>query len=141
LGLVLFAAAPMLVRSATPDAYATARAYIEDSERKWTATNPGEVALVRRIVADNYIWIDDGKVLDKAGALKDAAAGPGDIVVERVDALDVSFFGDTAIVHGTNTSIHKNGRETHGVFVDTWVLRNHRWQIVASADVSLPHKI
>ncbi len=105
------------------------------------ATNPDEVALVKRIVADDYVWIDDGKVYDKAGALRDAAAGPGDVVAERVVSLNLRFFGDTAIVHGKSTSVHKNGRIGHAVFVDTWVLREGHWQIVASADVSIPHKI
>lgn len=139
-GLCLVAAFPTMARSATAKTYSpsSARAYILQSEREWTATNPGEVAVVRRIVADDFVWVDDGKLLGKAGALRDAAAGPGDLAVERIDSLELRFFGGTAIVHGTNTSIHKNGRETHAVFVDTWVLRDGRWQVVASADVTIP---
>ncbi|HEV3091560.1 MAG TPA: DUF4440 domain-containing protein [Candidatus Cybelea sp.] len=135
--------APGLARSGTTDIHslAAARAYILQSEREWVATNPEEVALVKRIVAGHYVWIDDGKVSDKAGALRDAATGPGDVVVERVDSLNICFFGDTAIVHGASTSVHKGGRLGHAVFVDTWVLQEGRWQIVASADVSVPHKI
>lgn len=141
-GIVLAAAATALTRCAShaPSSPSVARAYILQSERDWIATNPQEVAVVKRIVADDIVWINDGKIYDKAGVLRDAAAGPGDVVAERVDSLNVRFFGDTAVVRGTNTAVHKSGRKTHGVFVDTWVLRDRLWQIVASADEPVPLK-
>lgn len=139
LALCLVAITPIVTRGATPepDSLASARAYILQSERDWTATNPQALALVKRILAEDYVWIDDGKVYDRAGTLKVTAAGPGDVVAEQVDSLNLRFFGATAVVQGTNTSVHRNGRKERGVFIDTWVLRNGRWQIVASADMTV----
>ena len=136
-GLCLISAASLPVRSAVNQPDRAAQAFILQSERNWTATNPKEVALVKGIVADEYVGIYDGRVFDKAGARKDAARGPGDVMTERVDSIHLRFFGNAAIVQGTSTSIHKDGRKTHAVFVDTWIMHEGRWQVVASADASV----
>lgn len=139
LGLSLAFCAPLIGRASACDSYSLpkARSYILQSERQWLATQPDQLATVRRILADDFVWVDDGKVLDKAAALKDAAAGPGDIVVERLDSANVRFFGDTAIVQGASTWVRKNGHRGHEVFTDTWVLRAGQWQIVASEDITI----
>ncbi len=141
LGLCVTAFVPATAYSATSThSLSYARAYILQSERQWIATNPAELALVKRIVADDFVWVDHGKLLDKAAAMKDAAAGPGDVASERIDSLNVRFYGDTAIATGRNVSIYKNGRKSRGAFIDTWMLRNGEWQIISSADMAASQK-
>jgi ketosteroid isomerase-like protein len=125
------------------DSYSRSEAerYITDSESAWAesvATNSSSV--LRRILADDCVWVLDGKVLNKAAAVADAEAGPGDFVSNHLDYAHVRFFGDTAIVQGSETWTRKGGQKGHFVWIDTWVRRSGQWQIEAAEDVSLPIK-
>jgi Domain of unknown function (DUF4440) len=80
----------------------------------------------------------DGKVLDKARAIKGAQTAGDSFVSNHLDYANVRFFGDTAVVQGSETWTRKDGRKGHFVWVDTWVRRAGQWQIVAAEDDSVP---
>jgi hypothetical protein len=118
---------------------AEAQKYIKDSTSAWAeslATN--DASVVRRILADDFVWVREGEVLDKSRAVTEAQRGPGDLDSNHLDYADVRFFGDAAVVQGRETWTRKGGRSGHFVFIDTWVRRGGIWQIVAAVDVSVP---
>jgi uncharacterized protein DUF4440 len=126
------------------DSYSRAQAekYIQDSSSAWAesvvTTDP---SVVKRILADDFVWVREGKVLDKSRALTVAQQGPGDIVSNHLDYANVRFYGDTAVVQGSETWARKDGSSGHFLFIDTWVRRGGIWQIVAAVDVSVPFAI
>jgi len=76
---------------------AEAEKYIKDSSSAWAesvATN--DASVVQRILADDFVWLREGKVLDKSRAVTVAQQGPADTWVRRggiwqiVAAVDVS---------------------------------------------------
>lgn len=118
-----------------------AEQYIQAAEVAWAesvATN--DASVVKRILADDCVWVLDGKVLDKARAVADAAAGPGDFLSNKLEYAHVKFFGDTAVVQGSEMWTRKGGKKGRFVWIDTWVRRNGTWQVVAAEDISVPIK-
>jgi ketosteroid isomerase-like protein len=118
---------------------AEAEKYIKDSSSAWAeSVATDDASVVKRILADDFVWVREGKVLDKSHAVTIAQQGPGDLVANHLDYADVRFFGDTAVVQGSETWTRLGGRSGHFVFIDTWVRRSGIWQIVAAVDVSVP---
>ncbi len=118
---------------------AEAEKYIQASEAAWAssvATN--DASLLRRILADDLVWVLDGRVLGKAQAIADAEKGPYDFLSNRLEYAHVRFFGDTAVVQGSEKWTRRGGKSGRFVWIDTWVRRNGVWQIVAAEDVSVP---
>jgi len=113
--------------------------YIVESEHAWAksvATN--DASVVKRILADDFIWVLDGKVLDKKAAVEGAAAGPGQFLSNEPDYVHVRFFGDTAVAQGSETWTKKGGKRGKFVWTDTWVKRAGCWQIVNAQDTVVP---
>jgi ketosteroid isomerase-like protein len=126
------------------ESYSRAKAekYIKDSSSAWAesvATN--DASVVSRILTDDFVWVREGRVLDKSHAVTLAQQGPGDLVSNHLDYANVRFFGDTAVVQGGETWTRKGGRSGHFVFIDTWVERGGVWQIVAAVDVCVSDPI
>jgi hypothetical protein len=118
-----------------------AERYIKDRESAWAeSVATSDPAVVEEILADDFVWVLDGKVLDKSRAVMRAQKGPGDFLSNHLDYANVRFFGDTAVAQGSETWTRKGGHKGHFVFIDTWVRRNGQWQIVAANDVSVPIK-
>ena len=116
-----------------------AEKYIKDSSSAWAeSVVTNDASVVKRILADDCVWVREGKVLDKSRAVTVAQQGPGDLVSNHLDYANVRFFGDTAVVQGSETWTRKGGRSGHFVFIDTWVRCGAIWQIVAAVDVSVP---
>ena len=116
-----------------------AERYILAGEAAWAdsvATN--DASVVKRILADDVIWVLNGKILDKRAAVEGAEKGPYDFVSDRLEYAHVRFFGDTAVVQGSEAWERKGGRKGRFVWTDTWLRRNGQWQIVAAEDVSIP---
>ncbi|MEO7365105.1 MAG: nuclear transport factor 2 family protein [Sphingomicrobium sp.] len=117
--------------------------YIVASEEAWAksvATN--DASVVNRILAEDFVWVLDGKLLGKKGAVEAAADGPGPFLSNEPDYVHVRFFGDTAVAQGSETWAKKGGRRGKFVWTDTWVKRRACWQIVNAQDtvVQLPAK-
>ncbi len=118
---------------------ADAERYIKESEAAWAASvATNDASVVKRILADDVVWVLDGEILDKAQAVADAAKGPDDFLSNHLEYAHVRFFGDTAVVQGSETWTRKGGKAGRFVWTDTWVRRNGQWQIVAAEDVSVP---
>ena len=118
-----------------------AERYIQESEAAWAssvATN--DASVVRRILADDLVWVLDGRVLDKMQAVAEAEKGPYDFLSNHLEYAHVRFFGDTAVVQGSEKWTRRGGKSGRFVWTDTWLRRNGQWQIVASEDVSVPIK-
>jgi ketosteroid isomerase-like protein len=116
-----------------------AEKYIKSAESAWAesvATNDSSV--VERIFAEDCVWVLDGKILTKPEAVAGAKTGPGDFLSDHLDYAHVRFFGDTAVVQGSETWTRKGGRKGRFIWTDTWLRRNGKWQIVASEDDSMP---
>ena len=118
--------------------------YIRDSESAWAesvATN--DTSVVKRILADDFVWVLDGRVLDKPRAVAEAAAGPSGFKSDHVDYIHIRFYGTTAVAQGAETWVREqNGVTKKGKFVwtDTWVCRSGNWQIVSAEDDVVPMK-
>src|SRR6476469_8234154 len=113
--------------------------YIDAREEAWAksvATN--DASVVKRILAEDFVWVLDGKLLDKKAAVDGAATGPGPFLTNEPDYVHVRFFGDTAVAQGSETWTRKNGRRGKFVWTDTWVKREGCWQIVHAQDTLVP---
>jgi hypothetical protein len=116
--------------------------YIRDSESAWAesvATN--DASVVQRILADDFVWVLDGRVLDKPHAVSEAAEGPSGFKSDHLDYVRIRFYGDTAVAQGAESWVReKQGSVKKGKFVwtDTWVCRRGGWQIVSAEDDSVP---
>jgi hypothetical protein len=98
--------------------------YIEQSEEEWAksvATN--DASVVRRILAEDFVWVLDGRVLDKRTAVLEAAGGPGPFLSNTPDYVHVRFFGNTAVAQGSETWTKTGRRRGKFVWTDTWVNR------------------
>ena len=113
--------------------------YIVESEDAWAksvATN--DASVVKRILADDFIGVLDGRVVGKKVAVEWAAAGPGPFLSNAPDYVHVRFFGDTAVAQGSETWTKKGGKRGKFVWTDTWAMRAGCWQIVNAQDTVVP---
>jgi ketosteroid isomerase-like protein len=116
-----------------------AEKYIKDSEAAWAESmSTNDASVVKRILADDCVWILEGRATDKAGAIAAAAKGPGDFISNHLDYATVHLFGDTAIVQGSDTWTRRGDKTGHFIWTDTWIRRNGQWQIVAAQDTVTP---
>ena len=120
---------------------AIAERYIEASEAAWAESlSTNDASVVQRILASDFVWVLDGEVWNKARAVADAKAGPGDFLSDHLNYAHVRFFGNTAVVQGMETWTRKGARKGRFVWTDTWVLRDGQWQIVQAEDITVPVK-
>lgn len=139
--LIFSPAVPTRAQQPATYSQAEAEAYIRQASADWAtsvATNDGSV--LERILAEDFVWVLEGRVLNKTQAVADAAAGPGPFLSNSLDYVNIRFFGDTAVAQGRETWRRSRGPILHGRFIwtDTWVRRNGRWQVVASQDTVIP---
>jgi ketosteroid isomerase-like protein len=112
-----------------------AEKYIKDSETAWAeSVSTNDASVVKRILADDCVWILEGRPTDKAAAIAAAVKGPGDLISNHLDYATVRLFGDTAIAQGSDTWTRQGGKTGHFLWTDTWIRRNGQWQIVAAQD-------
>jgi ketosteroid isomerase-like protein len=107
-------------------------------ERDWSAAYLNhEVAVVDRILADDYIGTDGrGVMTNKAQEIEDARSTDANrkILSELIDDMKVRLYDDTAIVNGRSTEkIEVNGKELTIQYrrTDVFVKRGGRWQCVS----------
>ncbi|MDP9090700.1 MAG: nuclear transport factor 2 family protein [Pseudomonadota bacterium] len=137
----LFIVSMRLPAIGSDQAYSPAEAerYIKNSEAEWAASvATNDTSVVKRILADDVVWVLDGRVLDKTRAVAEAEHGPSDFLSNTLEYAHVRFFGDTAVVQGSEKWTRKGGKIGRFVWTDTWLRRNGQWQIVAAEDVSVP---
>ena len=119
---------------------ATAKSLIE-MERKWAESGCKPNGIEKAILADDYHGIaPDGSHYGK----KEAVTGSNDPVGAETECVmydvKVHFFGDTmAVLYGSESALHtaKDGSKHRRklTWVDTWLKREGKWQIVAAEDM------
>ncbi len=116
--------------------------YIVEGEHQWAAaTASGDVSIIDRLLADDYLGVaPDGTLHTKQAEREDTRNGPLTLASNHVDEVRVRFYGDMAIAQGSETWELKSGEPRRGryVWTDTWLRRDHRWQVVAAEDLTAP---
>lgn len=115
-------------------------------EHAWAdADTKHDVRVFEEVLADDFIgqWAD-GTTTDKKETIASFASGQDVYEQSTLGPLNVRIYGDTAVVNGTFTETSTlSGRDGSGTynFMDVWVRRNGKWQIVAfqSLRLSLAH--
>ena len=136
-GLMFAVLAPSAGAASSRDRAADERAVIE-GERAWgQAYVTGDVAVVRRLLADDFLGVDPrGRFYDKASVIKDVRDGPRG-TSDAVGPVTVRFYGDTAIAqaHEREVGPAPERKPAQRVFTDTWIKLDGQWRIVAAEDL------
>jgi len=117
-----------------------AELYITDSERQWAeSVATGDNSVVQRMLADDFVGVDPkGQLYDKHKMVSETADAPKYFSSNHLNDVKIRFYGDTAVVQGSESWERKNGERGRFVWTDTWLRRNGRWQIVAAEDLIAP---
>lgn len=130
--------------AASPARRMSVEATLKELENKWTAATPGhDTSVAQMVLADDYEGVTSkGKVVSKRGVLAEIKNDKDTYKSASNGRMDVRVFGNSAIVMGTSKESGKDkaGKEFNRAYrwTDTWVLRNGRWQIVASHTTLMP---
>ena|SRR5690349_5156672 len=112
-----------------------------DLEGQWTASSvSGDPSIPKRLLAEDYYGVfPDGSVVNKSEALE-SFSEPSPFLSNRLETCHVRVFGNVAVAQGSESWTLKpetrRGKPTHGqyIWLDVWVNRNGKWQIVNSED-------
>jgi len=124
---------------ATSESNAEAKRYIVECSRDWAeSVVTGDRSKRRIYFADDFIGTDTkGRRYDKSQVTRET--GPAkQIISNKLDDVSVKFFGDTAIAHGSETWIRKDGSTGRYIWTDIWVKRDGRWQVITAQDAAAP---
>jgi ketosteroid isomerase-like protein len=111
-------------------------------EREWAQAGiKKDAAAIDKFVADDWVGIDfEGKSITKAEAIADMKSEASTTQSYEFGPMKVRVFGNTAVVTGSDTekSTYK-GKDSSGKYVwtDVWLMRDGRWQAVASQSVKV----
>lgn len=143
LGLLLVACSPMQpprAVSAQTDISLPGRAatesYIRRSSEQWAASDTAAMAI---FLADDYEGVaSSGEVRNRARQLE-LAARPSPYSGSRIDYVNFRHIGNTVIAQGAETHTRRDGGpDLRLIWIDIWMFRNGRWQVVASQDSVRP---
>ena len=114
-------------------------------ERAWDAAfHRQDAKFIETLLADEFIaTYGDGSRGDKAKELSLATENNQQVDSRRLDEFIVKTFGNTAVVWFTQILVGPvNGKPTEirYRYVDVWVMRDGRWQAVASQSTRLNAK-
>lgn len=141
----LLATAATAQMAATPTPEETRQALIR-LECEWSrAYLNADVAALRRIEHDDYIFVDeDGTVMGKTEEIDAVASGKVHFTSMQDGGMQVRLHGGTAVITGRSTVAGSYGGESflgHYAWIDTWVKQpDGRWQIVAEGLAKLPQQ-
>jgi ketosteroid isomerase-like protein len=104
-----------------------------------------DFAFLDRVLADDYIGINDGSVFapTKAQYIEYVKSSKEEIISFVIDEWKVRVYGDAAVVMGSITmKMQSAGKEMtyQSRFTDTWVKRAGRWQCVAGHNSTIAQK-
>ncbi len=138
LGLITFA------RPALSDAGSAAdREQIVQLERDWTQSFVTmDVAANQRIVADDFLGTEpDGKRIRKADLIAEMKTEePLASNHLNEDDVTIRFYGQTAVVNGSESWKLKSGKSGRYIWTDVFVKRDGKCQVVASQDLEVQDK-
>jgi ketosteroid isomerase-like protein len=105
------------------------------------ATAKNDTATVDKFLADDWVGIDfEGKSITKAELMAEMKSGASTTQSIETGPMKVRVLGNAAVVTGSDTEKSTyNGKESSGKYVwtDVWVMRDGRWQAVASQSVKV----
>ncbi|MDQ6765977.1 MAG: nuclear transport factor 2 family protein [Verrucomicrobiota bacterium] len=117
---------------------------MRDLESKWIASvaahDPG---VAQQLVADDYAGVSSrGQVMTKRAVLAEIKNDSDTYTSAKPGKMEVRLFGNAAVVIGTS---NETGKSARGLafnrayrWTDTWILRNEKWQCVASQSAQVP---
>ncbi len=113
-----------------------------DLERKWDAAfHSQDAAFIETVLADEFIaTYGDGSRGDKAKELALARSFDQQVDSSRLDDFIVKVYRDTAVVWFTQFlvgPVKGKPTEVQYQYMDVWVVRDGRWQAVASQSTRL----
>ena len=116
--------------------------YIRKSESEWAeSVANGDISVLERILTNDFVGVDTkGNVYDKAKMIADTKEAPKYFVSNHLEQVNIRFYGNTAVAQGSEAWVRKSGERGRFVWIDTWILRDGNWQIVAAVDVKAPAK-
>lgn len=114
-------------------------------ERKWDAAfHTQDAAFIETVLADEFIaTYGDGSRGDKAKELAIARTFDQQVDSSRLDDFIVKVYRDTAVVWFTQFlvgPVQGKPTEVRYQYIDVWVVRDGRWQAVASQSTRLGGK-
>jgi ketosteroid isomerase-like protein len=128
LALGLLALLPATARAADPADEAALRRLNNDYLQAFLAC---DVARFRELLADDFYGVlADGRVIDKAEFLREAAHPPG-VKDFRMKEVVIRLYGDAALVNDLATYQRPNGTDAQTRYVDVYARRQGRWQVVS----------
>ena len=102
------------------------------------ASLTGDVRWYSEWLAEDFICIEsDGSVLDRKAFLRQAAHG-SDLVLYRLEEVDVRFYGAVGLVRATGRWVAKDGTRGTSRYTDVYVRVDDDWRVV-SAQVTRPN--
>jgi hypothetical protein len=139
LALVLYTAAVVVAVNQEAASHADAEVVQQLNRLEQTLASSivnGNLETWKGIVAADWTTIDPGgRVLSRSEVLQELATQKRKIDSATIDDVKVRQLGQVAIVTGRTTAAGSYGAETVRVvlrFTDVFVLREGRWQVVAS---------
>ena len=113
------------------------------AEHGWVdAALKGDVEAFASFMADDYLaLLPGGRIRDKAIWVSALRAGTSKYESVNLSNLRVRVYGNTAVVFGDFTQkATANGKDNSaaGKYMDTWLKRDGRWQLVASSFSRVP---
>jgi len=111
-------------------------------ENKWNAAyQRGDIAVMNSLLDDDFIiTVEDGSTFSKPGYIAHSGDTTVHVSQSEMSDLKVRMHDNTAVVTGSDTekSTYK-GKDSSGKYVwtDVWVMRDGRWQAVASQSVKV----
>jgi hypothetical protein len=123
------------------DQHSDDREQILQLEREWNHVYlVNDPAPLDHILADDFFGTEpDGRRVHKKDMVAEVK-GPSNIASSHVneDDITIRYYGETAVVNGSETWVRKNGGSGRNIWTDVFVKRSGRWAIVASQDLEVP---
>jgi ketosteroid isomerase-like protein len=115
--------------------------HLTDMENRWAkASLTSDGSAVAPLLSDDFVNIDsDGSVHNKAETV--ARTSKAKFQVSEISEVAVNTHGDAAVVTGIWTGKGVDGMgnaiDTKERWADTWVMKDGKWECVASASAPL----
>ncbi len=114
------------------------------AEQAWVdVTLAGDADKFASFIGDEYVaLVKDGRTFDKASWVSDLRSAKTKYEWVKLSNLVVRLYGDTAVVRGDFAQKATGNHPTAaGKYVNTWVKRDGRWQVVASGFSTVPASV
>ena len=135
--------APAIAAEPAGDVVQELVALDEEWSKVYSKSNPGNRAILERILADEYMYVEhDGRITNKAQDIAFLETlGPATESEATNTDYRVHVYGDTAVLTHHSVDTRKAGgrdHRTHTLALHVFVKRDRRWQLVAAQRTLIP---